>query len=215
MHSAQLRRPCGRAAPRYGSRHGRHNDTDPLRITGPVFFLKPDTALLRNNDPFYIPSFSREIHYECELVVKINRLAKCIDRRFARRCYDEVGLGIDFTARDLQRDAIARGLPWEVCKGFDYSAALSPRFIPLAQLGGDVQRLKFEMEIDGRVCQRGDTSQMLYTVDEIISHVSQYMTLRIGDLIYTGTPAGVGPVHEGQTLRASLEGQTLLDFDIR
>ena len=226
-HAAELHHDTGldtgdRAAAQSGNDpqeehngHNNDNDTDPLRITGPVFFLKPDTALLRNNDPFYIPSFSREIHYECELVVKINRLAKCIDRRFARRCYDEVGLGIDFTARDLQRDAIARGLPWEVCKGFDYSAALSPRFIPLAQLGGDVQRLKFEMEIDGRICQRGDTSQMLYTVDEIISHVSQYMTLRIGDLLYTGTPAGVGPVHEGQTLRASLEGQTLLDFDIR
>ena len=185
------------------------------RITGPVFFLKPDTALLRNNDPFYIPSFTREVHYECELVVKINRLAKCIDRRFARRCYDEVGLGIDFTARDLQRDAIARGLPWEVCKGFDHSAALSPDFIPLAELGGDVQRLHFELEINGQVRQRGDTSLMLYTVDEIISHVSQYMTLRIGDLIYTGTPAGVGPVREGDTLRASIEGRTLLDFDIR
>ena len=200
-----------------------HHDTgldtgaapDGWRSEGPVFFLKPDTALLRNNDPFYIPSFSREVHYECELVVKINRLAKCIDRRFARRCYDEVGLGIDFTARDLQRDAIARGLPWEVCKGFDHSAALSPEFIPLADLGGDVQRLHFEMRLNGRVRQTGDTSQMLYTVDEIISHVSQYMTLRIGDLIYTGTPAGVGPVSEGDNLQASIEGRTLLDFDIR
>ena len=190
-------------------------DADGGRSEGPVFFLKPDTALLRNNDPFYIPSFSREVHYECELVVKINRLAKCIDRRFARRCYDEVGLGIDFTARDLQRDAIAHGLPWEVCKGFDHSAALSPEFIPLADLGGDVQRLHFEMRLNGRVRQTGDTSQMLYTVDEIISHVSQYMTLRIGDLIYTGTPAGVGPVSEGDNLQASIEGRTLLDFDIR
>lgn len=185
------------------------------RREGPVFFLKPDTALLRNNDPFYIPSFSREVHYECELVVKINRLAKCIDRRFARRCYDEVGIGIDFTARDLQRDAIAHGLPWEVCKGFDHSAALSPEFIPLADLGGDVQRLHFEMRLNGQVRQTGDTSQMLYTVDEIVSHVSQYMTLRIGDLIYTGTPAGVGPVSEGDNLQASIEGRTLLDFDIR
>lgn len=185
------------------------------RREGPVFFLKPDTALLRNNDPFYIPSFSREVHYECELVVKINRLAKCIDRRFASRCYDEVGIGIDFTARDLQRDAIARGLPWEVCKGFDHSAALSPQFIPLADLGGDVQRLHFEMRLNGEVRQQGDTSQMLYTVDEIIAHVSQYMTLRIGDLIYTGTPVGVGPVSEGDNIQASVEGRTLLDFDIR
>lgn len=205
-HAAELHRDTG-----LGTAPDRPAEGD---AAGPVFFLKPDTALLRNNDPFYIPSFSREVHYECELVVRINRLAKCIDRRFARRCYDEVGLGIDFTARDLQRDAIARGLPWEACKGFDHSAALSPEFLPLAGLGGDVQRLHFELEINGEVRQRGDTSMMLHSVDEIISHVSQYMTLRIGDLIYTGTPAGVGPVREGDTLRASLDGRTLLDFDI-
>ncbi|MBQ2017830.1 MAG: fumarylacetoacetate hydrolase family protein, partial [Alistipes sp.] len=104
----------------------------------PLFFLKPDTALLRNNDPFYIPAFSNEVHYECELVVRITRLAKCMDVKFASRCYEEVGLGIDFTARDLQREAIAKGLPWELCKGFDHSAALSNQFIPLAELGGDV-----------------------------------------------------------------------------
>lgn len=180
----------------------------------PVFFLKPDTALLRNNDPFYVPSFSDEVHYECELVVRINRLAKCIDRRFACRCYDEVGLGIDFTARDRQREAIANGLPWELCKGFDHSAALSPEFIPLAELGGDVQRLEFEMELNGEVRQRGRTEEMVFTVDEIISYVSRFMTLRIGDLIFTGTPVGVGPVVRGDNIRARLGGRTLLDFDI-
>ena len=180
----------------------------------PVFFLKPDTALLRNNDPFYVPSFSDEVHYECELVVRINRLAKCIDRRFANRCYDEVGLGIDFTARDRQREAIANGLPWELCKGFDYSAALSPEFVPLAELGGDVQRLEFEMELNGEVRQRGRTEEMVFTVDEIISYVSRFMTLRIGDLIFTGTPVGVGPVVRGDNIRARLGGRTLLDFDI-
>ena len=181
----------------------------------PAWFLKPDTALLRNNDPFYIPAFSQEVHYECELVVRINRVGKGIAERFAHRYYDQVGLGIDFTARDLQREAIARGLPWERAKGFDHSAALSPEFIPLAELGGDVQRLHFELTIDGQVRQRGDTARMLFGIDRIIYHISQYITLKIGDLIYTGTPAGVGPVHPGDNLKASLEGHMLLDFDIR
>ena len=180
----------------------------------PLFFLKPDTALLRNNDPFYIPAFSNEVHYECELVVRITRLAKCIDRKFASRCYEEVGLGIDFTARDLQREAIAKGLPWELCKGFDHSAALSNQFVPLAELGGDVQNLEFEMELNGEVRQRGFTKDMLFTVDEIISHISRYMTLRIGDLIYTGTPVGVGAVKAGDNIKARIGGHTLLDFDV-
>jgi len=180
----------------------------------PLFFLKPDTALLRNNDPFYIPSFSREVHYECELVVRITRLAKCIDKKFASRCYEEVGLGIDFTARDLQREAIQKGLPWELCKGFDHSAVLSNQFVSLAELGGDVQNLEFEMELNGEVRQRGRTCEMLFTVDEIISHISQYMTLRIGDLIYTGTPVGVGAVKAGDNIKARIGGYTLLDFDV-
>lgn len=181
----------------------------------PLFFLKPDTALLRNNDPFYVPSFSREVHYECELVVKINRLAKCIDEKFASRCYDEVGLGIDFTARDLQREAIQKGLPWELCKGFDHSAALSPEFVPLAELGGDVQNLEFEMELNGELRQHGRTKDMLFSVDRIISHISKYMTLKIGDLIYTGTPVGVGAVKPGDNIKARIGGKTLLDFDVR
>ena len=180
----------------------------------PLFFLKPDTALLRNNDPFYIPAFSNEVHYECELVVRITRLAKCMDVKFASRCYEEVGLGIDFTARDLQREAIAKGLPWELCKGFDHSAALSNQFIPLADLGGDVQNLEFEMELNGEVRQRGFTKEMLFSVDEIIAHVSKYMTLRIGDLIFTGTPVGVGAVKAGDNIKARLGGHELLNFDI-
>lgn len=180
----------------------------------PLFFMKPDTAMLRNNDPFYIPSFSNEVHYECELVVKITRLAKCIDERFASRCYEEVGLGIDFTARDLQREAIQKGLPWEMCKGFDHSAALSPEFVSLAELGGDVQNLEFEMELNGEVVQQGFTKDMLFSVDKIISHVSKYMTLKIGDLIYTGTPVGVGPVKAGDNIKARIGGRTLLDFDV-
>ena len=181
----------------------------------PLWFLKPDTALLRNNDPFYIPTFSREVHYECELIVRINRVGKCIDERFAHRYYDEVGLGIDFTARDLQREAIAQGLPWSSSKSFDYSAAVSPEFVPLSELGGNVQNLHFALDIDGERRQAGDTSQMLFSVDRLIATVSRYMTLRMGDLLFTGTPAGVGPVQAGNNLVATLEGRKLLDFDIR
>lgn len=181
----------------------------------PLWFLKPDTALLRNNDPFYVPDFSQEVHYECELVVRIDRVGKCIEERFAHRYYHEVGLGIDFTARDLQREAIRLGLPWERAKAFDRSAALAPRFIPLEELGGDVQRLRFELELNGQVRQQGDTSLMLYPVNRLIACVSRYLTLRMGDLLFTGTPAGVGPVRPGDTLRATLEGHEQLCFDIR
>lgn len=193
-----------------------HRNTG-LAETGadPVWFLKPDTALLRNNDPFYIPAFSQEVDYECELVVRINRVGRAVSERFAHRYYDEVGLGIDFTARDLQREAIAQGLPWERCKAFDRSAAISPVFVPLAELGGDVQRLRFTLAIDGEVRQQGNTAEMLFTVDRLIASVSRYMTLRMGDLLFTGTPAGVGPVRAGNNLRATLEGRKLLDFDIR
>lgn len=186
-----------------------------VKPSEPLFFMKPDTAMLRNNDPFYIPSFSNEIHYECELIVKINRVGRAIDERFARRYYDEVGLGIDFTARDLQRRAIAEGLPWEACKSFDYSAALSPTFLPLAELGGDVQQLDFQLELNGEVRQDGHTTDMLWTVDQLIAHVSKYVTLRMGDLLFTGTPCGVGKVNPGDNLRATLCGHELLNFDIR
>lgn len=181
----------------------------------PLFFMKPDTALLRNNDPFYIPRFSQEIHYECELVVRINRVGRSIEERFAHRYYDEVGLGIDFTARDIQRRAIAEGLPWESCKSFDYSAAISPQFIPLEELGSKIQELDFTLHLNDELRQTGKTSEMLWTVDQLIAHVSQYVMLRMGDLLFTGTPAGVGKVTAGDNLRASLAGHELLNFDIR
>ncbi len=183
--------------------------------SAPLYFLKPDTALLRNNDPFYVPSFSQRVDYECELVVKINRVVKAIDQKFASRCYTEVGLGIDFTARDIQREAIAKGLPWEHCKAFDHSAALSPTFLSLEDLGGDVQNLNFEMLLNGEVRQRGFTADMIFAVDHIISYVSQFMTLKIGDLIYTGTPVGIGAVKGGDNIVATLNGHELLNFDIR
>ncbi len=168
----------------------------------PQFFMKPDTALLRNNDPFYIPDFCREVDYECELVVRINRVGRAIAPKFAHRYYNEVGLGIDFTARDLQREVIEKGLPWEACKAFDRSAALSAEFLSLAGLGGNVQDLRFEMALNGQVRQRGWTGDMIFSVDEIIARVSRFVTLKMGDLIYTGTPVGVGPVTPGDRLTA-------------
>ena len=168
-------------------------------IQEPVIFLKPDSAILRDGKPFFLPDFSSEIHYETEVVVRISRLGKCIAPRFAHRYYDEVTLGIDFTARDLQRRFRAEGHPWELSKGFDNSAAIG-QFVPLSELGGDVQKLNFHLDIDGRTMQRGYTADMQFRVDEIIAYVSRFMTLKMGDLIYTGTPVGVGPVSIGQHL---------------
>lgn len=181
----------------------------------PVWFMKPDTALLRNNDPFYIPRFTAECEYECELVVRINRVGRSVAERFARRYYDEVGLGIDFTARDLQRRAVACGLPWEQAKAFDHSAALSPEFLSLETLGRDIQDLHFTLDVNGQCRQSAHTADMLFGVDRIIARLSEFVTLKIGDLIYTGTPAGVGPVKAGDRLTASLEGHRMLDFEIR
>lgn len=181
----------------------------------PQFFMKPDTALLRNNEPFYIPSFSRQVDYETELVVKISRVGKYIAPQFARRYYEEVGLGIDFTARDLQRRAINEGLPWEICKAFDYSAAVSPEFLSLSELGCDIGSLHFEMSLNGQIRQHAGSADMIFDVDSIISYVSQFVTLKIGDYIFTGTPAGVGPVSVGDRITASLQGRVLLDFMIK
>lgn len=176
----------------------------------PIFFLKPDTALLRNNEPFYVPAFSAEMAFECEVVVRIDRLAKCVEERFAPRCYHEIGLGIDFTARDILRRAQQAGLPWERAKAFDHSAAVSPEFVPYS--GGDVE---FEMLLNGEVRQRASTGEMIFGINKLISYVSDYVTFKIGDLLFTGTPAGVDVVHPGDRITARLGGQTLLDFEIR
>lgn len=181
----------------------------------PIFFMKPDSALLRNNEPFYVPDFSERVDYETEVVVRICKVGKCIDRKFAHRYYDAVGLGIDFTARDLQRKAMAAGLPWFAAKGFDRAATISTEFLPLAELGKSADDLHFEMSLNGEVRQRGYTGDMIFSVEDIICYVSKFMTLKIGDLIYTGTPSGVGSVKPGDVLRASLEGRELLNFDIK
>ncbi len=180
----------------------------------PVVFMKPDSALLRNNEPFYIPDFSSNVHYECELVVRINRLGKNIEPRFANRYYDEIGLGVDFTARDLQNKLKDKGLPWEKAKGFDRSAVISPEFVQKNELP-DLSSIKFELQKNGETVQQGDSAMMLFPIDEIISQVSKYFTIKIGDLIFTGTPAGVGQVAIGDRLEGFLEGKKMFDFDIK
>jgi 2-keto-4-pentenoate hydratase/2-oxohepta-3-ene-1,7-dioic acid hydratase in catechol pathway len=179
----------------------------------PEIFLKPDSALLKDGKPFFIPDFSERVEYETELVVRICRLGKNIASRFAHRYYDAVTVGIDFTARDLQSKFRSEGLPWELCKGFDSSAAIG-EFVPLSRFNS-AQHLNFSLNIDGEERQRGNTADMLFQIDDIIAYVSQFMTLKIGDLLFTGTPAGVGPVAIGQHLQGYLEGEKVLDFNIR
>lgn len=182
--------------------------------TEPVYFMKPDSALLLRNRPFYIPDFSNEIHHEVELVVKIGRLGKNIQEKFAHRYYDEIGLGVDFTARDIQRECKAKGLPWEKAKGFDSSAVLSNEFIAKSELG-DVNNIAFSMKKNGEVVQYGNSSDMLFNIDKIIAYVSQFMTLKMGDLIYTGTPSGVGPVAIGDRLEGFIGDKQMFDLQIK
>ena len=178
-----------------------------------VLFMKPDTALLKDGNPFFLPDFSEEVHYETELVVKINRLGKNIDKRFAHRYYDEITVGIDFTARDLQRKQKELGLPWEIAKSFDHSAAVGT-FIS-KDVVADIQNLNFHLDINHNTVQQGNTSEMIYTVDRIISYISQFFTLKIGDLIFTGTPAGIGPVAIDDHLQGYIEEEKLLDFRVK
>ena len=179
----------------------------------PVIFLKPDSALLKDSNPFFIPDFSTQVDYETELVVRISRLGKNIAPRFAHRYYDAVTVGIDFTARDLQRKFRSEGKPWELSKGFDNSAVIGD-FVPVDKLSG-IQDAHFHLDIDGQTVQRGHTADMIFPVDEIIAYVSRFYTLKIGDLLYTGTPVGVGPVSIGQHLQGYLENGKVLDFFVR
>jgi acylpyruvate hydrolase len=179
----------------------------------PVIFLKPDTALLKDNKPFYIPDFSSDIHYELEVVLKICKEGKHISEKFAHKYYEELGLGIDFTARDIQTAHKAKGLPWELAKAFDHSAVIS-NFIPKTDIE-NLYDLSFELKINNETRQNGNTRNILFSFEKIISFVSQYITLKKGDLIYTGTPEGVGQVKQGDKLEAWLQGQQLLNFDIK
>jgi acylpyruvate hydrolase len=179
----------------------------------PVFFMKPDSSLLINNKPFFYPQFSKEIHYETEIVLKICKLGKSILPKFAGRYYEEIGIGIDFTARDLQAICKKEGHPWEIAKAFDQSAVLG-KFVPKSSLP-DPAAINFQLEMNDITVQKGNTRDLLFSFDEVISYVSTFLTLKTGDLIYTGTPAGVGPVKIGDHLVASIEGQALLDFRIK
>lgn len=179
----------------------------------PVVFMKPDSSLIKNNKPFFLPDFSDMIHYEAEIVVKISKLGKSISVKYAHRYYDELTLGIDITARDIQNRNAAAGFPWELAKGFDGSAPIG-KFVPVSSLK-DMKDIDFRLEINEKVVQKGNTSDMIFNIDEIISYVSRFFTLKTGDLIFTGTPSGVGALHKNDNLVAYLGEEPLLDFMIR
>ena len=180
----------------------------------PLFFFKPDTALLRNNDPFYYPDFSKEIHYEVELVVKISKVGKHIQEKFAHKYYEEIGIGIDITARDIQRICKAKGLPWEKAKAFDYSAPISKVFINKNNFK-DINNINFSLDINNTTVQEGNSMDMIFSFDTLITYVSKFVTLKMGDLIFTGTPKGVGKLKIGDKLQAKIENEILLDFEIK
>jgi len=184
----------------------------PVEQGGITLFLKPDTALTRPDWPFFVPDWSEQIEYETELVVRINRLGKSIPERFAHRYYDEITLGIDFTARDIQRQLSQKGLPWEIAKGFDGAAYCGQQWLRLSEMPEkNVQNLHFEMQLNGETRQVGWTGDMIHSVDQIIAYASQFYLLKTGDLIFTGTPAGVGRVKEGDHITAQLEGIDVLN----
>lgn len=179
----------------------------------PVIFLKPDTALLRDNKPFYHPDFSKEIHHEIEIVLKVSKEGKHISEKFASRYFEEIAIGIDFTARDIQQKHKEKGLPWELAKGFDNSAPVSA-FKPVSEFA-DINNIDFHLDINGKTVQEGNTKDMLFRFEKIIAYVSQFITLKKGDLIFTGTPAGVGKVEIGDKLSGYIENQKMLDFEIK
>lgn len=178
----------------------------------PMIFMKPDSSILKNGKHFYLPDWMGRIDHECEIVVRINKLGRSIPARFAHRYYDAITVGIDFTARDLQRQFIANGSPWELSKGFDCSAVLG-EFRPVGEY--DLANLDFSLTINDETVQSGNSSQMLFSVDEIIEYVSRFCTLKTGDLIFTGTPAGVGPVKIGDHLQGYFGKEKVLDFRVR
>lgn len=181
--------------------------------TAPVVFMKPETAQIKNNLPFYYPDHSKDIHHEVEILVKINNKGKHIDEKFAHKYYDEIGLGIDFTARDLQSQYKAKGLPWELAKAFDGSAPTS-HFVSVKNYP-DIQNINFHLEVNGEVRQKGNTGLMIYKINYLISYISKHITLKKGDIIFTGTPKGVGPVQIGDELKGYIEGEQFFDFKVK
>jgi len=180
----------------------------------PLFFFKPESAILHKDHPFAIPEWTEDCHFEIELVVRMDRAAKWIDEAHAARCYTQVGLGIDFTARDIQKELKAAGKPWEKAKAFDGSAVLSREWLPLEGLGGDIQNIRFSLERNGELVQQGHTADMLFSVDALIAHVSKYSQWKTGDLLFTGTPAGVGRVQPGDRLEGFLGGRSMFKLDV-
>jgi len=179
----------------------------------PLFFLKPDSAILPKRNPFYIPNFTKNIHYEVELIIKVSKLGKNIKENFANTYYNEIGLGIDFTARDIQDQCKEKGHPWEIAKAFDQSAVVSANFIDKQNL--DTNNINFSLKKNGSIVQEGNSSNMLFNFDQIISHISKFMTIKIGDLIFTGTPAGVGKVNIGDELIGYLENEQAFKTKIK
>ena len=194
------------------SEHALEFDGSSEKPTVPLIFMKPDSAIIKNGKHFYVPDFLGRIDYEAEIVVRINKLGKSIPARFAHRYYDAITVGIDFTARDWQRRLIEAGEPWDMSKGFDGSAVLG-EFRPVEQY--DINNIDFSLTINDEVVQRGNSSQMYFSVDEIIAYVSRFCTLKTGDLIFTGTPAGVGPVQIGTHLKGYIGEEKVLDFHVR
>jgi acylpyruvate hydrolase len=179
----------------------------------PVIFFKPDTALIKNNDPFYYPDFSQDIHHEVELILRISKEGKNIGAKFASKYYDAIGLGIDFTARDLQAKAKSKGLPWTLAKGFNGSAPVS-EFLPISDFP-DLRNVNFKLLVNGQEKQVGNTSMMLNSFDDMLAYMSRFITLKKGDIIFTGTPSGVGPVKIGDRLEGFIEDKKLLNFEIK
>ncbi len=183
------------------------------RPTDPVVFLKPDTSVLLKKQPFFIPEFSNDVHHEVEILVKINKVGKYIDKKFAHKYYDEIGLGIDFTARDLQAQLKAKGLPWEKAKAFDGAAVIGD-WVPKKEFN-DINNINFSLYKNDEVVQQGNTSLMLWKIDEIIEYVSKYFTLKIGDIIFTGTPSGVGKVVANDKLKGFIEKQQMFSITVK
>jgi acylpyruvate hydrolase len=179
----------------------------------PIIFFKPDTSILKNNAPFYYPEISSDIHYEAELVIRIAKEGKNIEERFSHKYYEEIGVGIDFTARDLQKKAQEKGLPWALAKGFNGSAPVSV-FVPKSRFP-DINNINFSLKQNGELKQKGNSSLMIHPIDKIISFISNYITLKNGDLIYTGTPSGVGPVKIGDLLELFLEEEKMLECEVK
>ena len=197
-----------------GQNYAEHNkELNSATPSEPVVFMKPDSALLKNNKPFFIPDFTQELHYETELIIKFNRLGKNIDSKFSQRYFAEIGLGVDFTARDLQRKLKAEGKPWEISKAFDNSAVIG-NFLPVTELG-DIQNIRFRLDLNGKTVQNGNSADMIFPINELISYVSRFFTIKIGDILFTGTPVGVGKVAIGDRLEGYIFDKKMFDFYVK